>query len=139
MFHKNNLSSIFERRMIPMMEERDERNESRSLLIFLAGGLIGAGISLIYAPLSGEKTRQYLRIQTKKAKRKARHLTESTRENIDCLISEIKETTDKVIEEGMELTKEKKAEILAAIEAGKKAMEEERRKIERHQTDRSKK
>ncbi|MCK5421768.1 MAG: YtxH domain-containing protein [Deltaproteobacteria bacterium] len=122
-----------------MMEERDERNESRSLLIFLAGGLIGAGISLIYAPLSGEKTRQYLRIQTKKAKRKARHLTESTRENIDCLISEIKETTDKVIEEGMELTKEKKAEILAAIEAGKKAMEEERSKIERHQTDRSKK
>jgi len=74
--------------------------------------------------LSGEKTRQYLRIQTKKAKRKARHLTESTRENIDHLISEIKETTDKVIEEGMELTKEKKAEILAAIEAGKKAMEE---------------
>ncbi len=122
-----------------MMEERDERNESRSLLIFLAGGLIGAGISLVYAPLSGEKTRQYLRIQTKKAKRKARHLTESTRENIDCLISEIKETTDKVIEEGMELTKEKKAEILAAIEAGKKAMEEERSKIERHQTDRSKK
>ncbi len=139
MFHKNNLSSIFERRMISMMEERDERNESRSLLIFLAGGLIGAGISLIYAPLSGEKTRQYLRIQTKKAKRKARHLTESTRENIDHLISEIKETTDKVIEEGMELTKEKKAEILAAIEAGKKAMEEERSKIERHQTDRSKK
>ena len=135
MLHKNNVSSIFERRMISMMEERDERNESRSLLIFLAGGLIGAGISLVYAPLSGEKTRQYLRIQTKKAKRKARHLTESTRENIDHLISEIKETTDKVIEEGMELTKEKKAEILAAIEAGKKAMEEERRKIEKHQTD----
>jgi gas vesicle protein len=135
MFHKNDLASIFERRMIFMMEERDERNGSRSLLVFLAGGLIGAGISLIYAPLSGEKTRQYLRIQTKKAKRKARHLTESTRENIDYLINEIKETTDKVIEEGMELTKEKKAEILAAIEAGKKAMEEEKRKIERHQTD----
>lgn len=118
-----------------MMDERDERNGSRSLLIFLAGGLIGAGLSLIYAPLSGEKTRQYLRIQTKKAKRKARHLTESTRENIDCLINEIKETTDRIIEEGMELTKEKKAEILAAIEAGKKAMEEERKKIERHQTE----
>ena len=118
-----------------MIDESDERNGSRSLLIFLAGGLIGAGLSLIYAPLSGEKTRQYLRIQTKKAKRKARHLGESVRDNIDYLINEIKETTDKVIEEGMELTKEKKAEILAAIEAGKKAMEEERKKIERHQTD----
>ena len=113
----------------------DERNGSRSLFIFLAGGLIGAGISLLYAPLSGDKTRQYLRIQTKKAKRKARHLTESTRENIDYLIDEIKEITDKVIEEGIELTKEKKAEILAAIEAGKKAMEEEKKRIERHQID----
>lgn len=116
-----------------MMEEREEREGTRSLLVFLAGGLIGAGISLLYAPLSGEKTRQYLRIQTKKAKRKARHLTEVTRENIEHLIDEIKETTDRVIEEGIELTKEKKAEILAAIEAGKKAMEEERKRIEDHQ------
>ena len=118
-----------------MIDERDEREGVRSLLVFLAGGLIGAGISLLYAPLSGDKTRQYLRIQTKKAKRKARHLTESTRENIDYLIDEIKEITDKVIEEGIELTKEKKAEILAAIEAGKKAMEEEKKRIERHQID----
>jgi len=113
----------------------EERDGSRSLLIFLAGGLIGAGVSMLYTPLSGEKTRQYLRIQTKKAKRKARHLTESVKENVDHLIEEIKETTDRVIEEGIELTKEKKAELLAAIEAGKKAMEEERKKIEKHHTE----
>ena len=112
----------------------EERDSSRSFFVFLAGGLIGAGISLLYAPLSGEKTRQYLRIQTKKAKKKARHLSESTRENVDHLIDDIKETTDKIIEEGLELTKEKKAEILAAIDAGKKAMEEERKKIEKQHT-----
>jgi hypothetical protein len=48
------------------------------------------------------------------------------------MIEEIKETTDKVIEEGIELTKEKKAELLAAIEAGKKAMEEEKKRLEKH-------
>jgi gas vesicle protein len=112
----------------------EERDSSRSFFVFLAGGLIGAGISLLYAPLSGEKTRQYLRIQTKKAKKKARHLSESTRENVDHLIDDIKETTDKIIEEGIELTKDKKAEILAAIDAGKKAMEEERKKIEKQHT-----
>lgn len=117
-----------------MMEERYESEGSRSLLIFLAGGLIGAVISLLYAPLSGEKSRQYLRIQTKKAKRKARYLTESIRENADHFIDEVKELTDKIIEEGIELTKEKKRELLAAIEAGKKAMEEEKKKIEKHQT-----
>ena len=113
-----------------MIDERDEREGSSSLFIFLAGGLIGAGVALLYAPLSGEKTRQYLRIQTKKAKKRARHVTESARENIEYLIDEVRETTDRVIEEGIELTKEKKAELLAAIEAGKKAMEEERKRIE---------
>jgi gas vesicle protein len=113
-----------------MIDERDEREGTNSLFIFLAGGLIGAGVALLYAPLSGEKTRQYLRIQTKKAKKRARHVTESARENIEYLIDEIRETTDRVIEEGIELTKEKKAELLAAIEAGKKAMEEERQRIE---------
>ena len=108
----------------------DERERTSSLFVFLAGGLIGAGISLLYAPLNGEKTRQYLRVQTKKAKKRARHVTENARENIDCLIDEIRETTDRVIEEGIELTKDKKAELLAAIEAGKKAMEEERKRIE---------
>jgi len=112
----------------------EERDGSRSLFIFLAGGLIGAGLSVLYTPMTGEKTRQYLRIQTKKAKKKARYLSESFREEVDDLIEEIKEITDKVIEEGIELTKEKKAELLAAIEAGKKAMEEEKKKIEKHKT-----
>ena len=108
----------------------DERERTSSLFVFLAGGLIGAGISLLYAPLNGEKTRHYLRVQTKKAKKRARHVTENARVNIECLIDEIRETTDRVIEEGIELTKDKKAELLAAIEAGKKAMEEERKRIE---------
>ena len=54
------------------------------------------------------------------------------------MIDEIKETTDKIIEEGKELTKEKKVELLAAIEAGKKAMEEEREKIEKSRMKKSK-
>lgn len=121
-----------------MMEERERRGGSRSLLLFLTGGFVGAAISLLYAPLSGEKTRQYLRIQTERARSKARHLTESIKENVEHMVDEIKETTDKIIEEGIELTKEKKAEILAAIEAGKEAMEEERKKIEKHQTKKNK-
>jgi gas vesicle protein len=118
-----------------MTDEREERDGSRSLFIFAAGALIGAGISLLYAPLTGEKTRQYLRIQTKKARRSARHFTEFARDTIENFIEDLKETTDKVIEEGIELTKEKKAELLAAIEAGKKAIEDEKKKIERHQAE----
>jgi gas vesicle protein len=114
-----------------MPEESHEKNGSRSLFIFLAGSLIGAGVSLLYAPMSGEKTREYLRNQTETAKAKSRHLSESIRESVDHLIDELKETTERIIEEGKELTKEKKTELLAAIEAGKKAMEEEKENLKR--------
>ena len=39
------------------MNGKYERNGSGSFLIFLAGGLIGAGVAMLYAPLSGEETR----------------------------------------------------------------------------------
>lgn len=114
-----------------MAEARYDRNGSRSLLIFLAGGLIGAGLSLLYAPTSGEQTREYLRTQTEWAKTKSRNLSESFKEKVNHLIDELKETTEGIVKEGKELTQEKKAELLAAIEAGKKAMEEEKEKLKR--------
>ena len=118
-----------------MKEETKERSGSRSFLVLLAGGLVGAGIALLYAPLSGEETRRYLRIQKERARSRARDITEGVKENVSEIIEEVKGTIDKMIVEGVELTKEKKAEILAAIEAGKKAMEEERKRIEKHQTE----
>ena len=114
-----------------MTEARYDRSGSRSLLIFLAGGLIGAGLSLLYAPMSGEKTREYLRTQTEWAKTKSRNLSEGLKEKVDHLIDELKETTERIVKEGKELTQEKKVELLAAIEAGKKAMEEEKEKLKR--------
>ena len=117
------------------MDGKYEKNESRSVLIFLAGSLIGAGIAMLYAPMSGEETRQYLTLQTERGKRKALNLTGDFKERLSYLISEIRGAADKVIDEGLQLTKEKKAELLAAIEAGKKAMEEEKKRLEQLRTE----
>lgn len=117
-----------------MIGKREDRRGSRSLLIFLAGWFVGAGIALLYAPLSGNETRRYLRIQTDRARNRARYLTNNVKENVSEIMEEWKGNIDIMIEEGMELTKDKKARLLAAIEAGKKAMEEEKKRIEQHQT-----
>jgi gas vesicle protein len=112
------------------MNGKYERNGSGPLLIFLAGGLIGAGVAMLYAPLNGEATRKYIMLQTERGKRKALNVTEDLKARIGCLINEIKGTADNVIEDGLKLTKEKKTELLAAVEAGKKAMEEEKKRLE---------
>ena len=117
------------------MDRKYKGNGSESFLIFLAGSLIGAGAAMLYAPLSGEETRKYLMLQTERGKIKALNVTEDLKESIAYLINEIRGTADSVIEEGLKLTKEKKAELLAAIEAGKKAMEDEKKRLEQLRTE----
>jgi gas vesicle protein len=112
------------------MNEKYEGNGSRAFLIFLAGSLIGAGIAMLYAPMTGEETRQYLILQGERGKRKALDLTGDFKERVSHLTSELKEAADRIIDGGLQLTREKKTELLVAIEAGKKAMEEEKKRLE---------
>ena len=86
-------------------------------------------------PLSGEEIRRYLSKQTERARSKTRYLTESVGENVSEIVEEVKGTIDKMIEEGIELTKGKKAELLAATEARKKAMETERKRLDTWSTE----
>ena len=113
-----------------MSEENISRGISRSLFWLLVGTFFGAGISILYAPSSGDRTRHYLKLQTERARRKARQMNEGIKENIENLVHEIREIRETIISEGIELTKEKKAELVAAIEAGKKTMEEEKKRLE---------
>jgi len=112
-----------------MLEERDEQGTSKVFLL-LAGGLVGAGIALLYAPLSGDETRRYLKMQTERATRKARLVSDNLKENVNEIAEAVKVNIDKLVEEGVKLTKEKKAELIAAVEAGRKAMDAERKRLD---------
>lgn len=119
-----------------MAEERQEGSLGKALTIFLAGGLIGAGLALLYAPDSGEKTRQKVKEGADRALQKARELEEKWLERLDGIVQDVKSKTARLIEDGRTLAEDKKRELLAAIEAGKKALEEERQKIEGERTSR---
>jgi gas vesicle protein len=53
------------------LQEGDSVNNGRGITAFLAGLSIGAGLALLFAPLSGEETREWL-MDT--AENKLRHL-----------------------------------------------------------------
>ena len=73
---------------------------------FAVGALLGAGIALLYAPQSGKETRKLIADKSRQLKGRARDTLKDAKGFI----------------EG------KKAEIAAAVEAGKEAMREERAK-----------
>ena len=74
------------------------------LAAFAIGALAGAGIALLYAPRSGEETRNLIAAKGRELKGKATDAIGDAREFIDG----------------------KKADAVAAVEAGKDAMREER-------------
>ena len=114
-----------------MSAGRSGRKVALSLFFMTLGGLFGAGLALLYAPSSGERTRHYLSMQKEWARRRAGIVTGDIKESMERLIAEMREITSRLLEGGATLTRETKADLLAAIEAGKKAMDEERRRFGR--------
>jgi len=87
-----------------------ENNESTRiggyLAAFAIGALVGTGVALLYAPRSGKETRDLLAKKGRELKGKAAD----------------------VLDDAKDFVQGKKAEITAAVEAGKDAMREERAK-----------
>jgi len=88
------------------MSDNNANHVGGILSAFALGAIIGAGVALLYAPRSGEETRKLL---VKKGE-------------------ELKDRADETLEDAKSFIRGKKAEIEAAVEAGKEAMREERSK-----------
>ncbi|PKL51998.1 MAG: hypothetical protein CVV37_03430 [Nitrospira bacterium HGW-Nitrospira-1] len=97
---------------------RDDGYSSGSVLLsFLLGGVVGAGLALLFAPQSGRETRQKIMDLTEEAKKKS---TESAHQ--------AKEKISSMVEEGKGFYDEKKSILKSAVEAGKEAYEKEKEK-----------
>lgn len=86
-------------------------NAGGVFVAFLAGGLIGAGIALLYAPGSGSETRS-----------KISDITEEIRKKTEGMGVDIKKKVESFMEE-------EKAIVRAAYDAGREAMQKEREKF----------
>ena len=92
----------------------DERcgNGGGIFLAFLVGGLVGAGLALLYAPFSGKETRERIT-----------GLAEEYRKKAEDWSGDLKQKAESFIEE-------EKAVIKAAYDAGREAMAKEKAKFE---------
>lgn len=86
-------------------------------LPFLIGGLVGAGIALLFTPQAGSRTRQQIKDATREVSDKAGSYYE-----------QVKETMDTAVSRGKDMVLEKKPLLSAAIDAGKQAYVEEKKK-----------
>ncbi len=104
-----------------------------SLVFLLVGGLIGAGIALLYAPKTGRETREDI---SKLASKGAERVVDEkgvVQQRLSDYLSLISGKTEELIHGGVKLADDKKEELLSAIKAAKRAFDEERQRFEEEQ------
>ncbi len=96
---------------------------------FLLGGLIGAGIALLYAPKSGRQTRRDISKAARKIKRNAVELVEDTIDSIEDFAVDVKDKATDIIEKGVELSDGAKKEVIRSLDYGQKILEKQKKRI----------
>ena len=100
------------------MDNQNAKCSAQTVLFaFLGGAVAGAVAGILFAPQSGEETRRELKGYARK-----------TEEELIEKAKEARAALDDVIERGKHLVTEKRAEVGAAVKAGKEAMKEKMEK-----------
>jgi gas vesicle protein len=119
----------------------NDDNISTRLTYLLIGGGIGAVLALLFAPKSGQELRTDIADATRKGIDRSREAAqqlgerageyyESTRERASELYSQAAERVGDLAGTARETASKKTATVAAAIDAGKKAYQDEKRKTE---------
>ena len=100
------------------------------MLVF-AGGVIGAGVALLFAPQSGAKTRKDILRYSKKARHRADEVVDDLAANVSDLVETIGEKTDDLLEKGKDVAGSARKDLIRLIEEGASKLEKFRTLLSR--------
>jgi gas vesicle protein len=108
------------------MDEDYDRGESSAsvFLAFILGGLTGAALALLYAPRSGQETRDLLAEKYREGEARAREAKERA-------VAKGREALDEAsgyLDKQKQTIDQRKERFVAAVEAGRQAYKEEKQK-----------
>lgn len=112
------------------MEDREKKVTAAALLL-LAGGIVGAGVALLFAPQSGQRTRKDIVRYAKKTKNRAGEAVGDLSANISELVDTLGEKTDDLLEKGKDAAGGARKDLMRLIEEGSSRLEQFRTKLSR--------
>ena len=96
-----------------------------TILALITGAAIGAGLGLLYAPESGDKTRKKISKNAKEAKKKLEQQIHETSEHLSASAKQAKKSFDSKLEDTLKTASSKADDILVTME---RKLEELRKK-----------
>lgn len=105
----------------------DERGSGASgvILSFMLGGLVGAALAILFAPQSGEETRELLGDKLREGTERGRRL----REKAVAKGREVLEDASGYLDKQREGLEKRRDRLSAAVEAGRQAYREDKEKM----------
>lgn len=115
-------------------------DNGEKILYFFIGGFVGASVALLFAPKSGEETRNYLESKYREGSEKLTNKYREGSQKVEEKLREGREYVDKtsrdishqfkeVVDRGKGTVNKQKEQLSAAIEAGKRAYHEQKSKL----------
>jgi gas vesicle protein len=105
-------------------------NSGEKLLYFMIGGFVGASVALLFAPKSGQETRDLLGDRYRTGVDDVKRKVHTGREYVSGVKQDLGEKLTSTVEKGRELVDRQRDQISSAIDAGKKAYQVEKEKLE---------
>ncbi len=112
------------------MEDRENKVAAAALLI-LAGGIVGAGLALLFAPQTGQRTRKDIARYARKSKTRADEAVEDLSANISDLVDTIGDKAEDLLEKGKGVAGSARKDLISLIEEGASRLEQFRTKLRR--------
>ncbi len=106
-----------------------ENGKLDGVVLFLAGGLLGAAIALLLAPQSGKKTRRDIAYLGRMAKKKSEQIQLELGHAIDNLVEGISEKVQDSVDRGREWTDKTAKDVVIALNSGKDFIQKEIEKV----------
>ncbi len=111
------------------MAENNNNSAMVGALMLVAGGIIGAGVALLFAPQSGKRTRKDIARFAKKTKHKAEDAVDSFTDTLSDLVETVGDKASDILDQGKDMAYDAKKEVLRAIEDGQARLEKQRAKL----------
>lgn len=112
------------------MEDRDKKIAAAALMVF-AGGIMGAGLALLFAPQSGSKTRKDIFRYSKKVRNRTNEAVDDLAADVSNLVETIGEKTDDLLEKGRDVAGGARKDLIRLIEEGASKLEKFRTLLSR--------
>lgn len=113
------------------MTEEKNNTVMVGALMLIAGGILGAGAALLFAPQSGKKTRRDIKKYVRRAKNEAEELVEDFSDKVTDVVDNLSDKTQEILDKGKEVSHDVKKDLLKAFEEGKDRLEKERSRLAR--------